>query len=116
MQRAIDKTKLKKVLLTRTAIKTNKSESLVEEILDFAHRDAVSQFAAAKRIEISGFGTFYFSQNKAKKRLVKLESMKKAIQKKLEKAITETKITFFNSQIERIDEEREMIKCKIEDE
>jgi nucleoid DNA-binding protein len=116
MQRAIDKTKLKKVLLTRTAIKTNNSESLVEAVVEFAHREAIDQFKKHNRIELTGWGTFYFSEKKAKIRLKNLETMKTKIQKKMEATNLESKIMFFCSQIESIDEEIELIKSEMSNE
>lgn len=113
MQRVIDKSKLKKILITRTAIKNNKSETLVEQILDFVHRDAIKQFVDNNTIELTGFGKFIFSEKKAKNRLLRLALMKNKIQNKMDKAQTETKILFYLSQVERIEEEEKMIKRKL---
>lgn len=66
--------KLKDVLLTRTAIKTLKPEHWVDRVIAFQFKDASAATKYAKEVEISGFGKFYISASKVKKRLLKYEN------------------------------------------
>jgi|SRR6476620_9810417 len=64
--------KVKDVLVTKTAIKLLKPENVVEAIVNFQFKDAIAHIRETNEVEISGFGKFYISPAKAKRRLERL--------------------------------------------
>lgn len=68
----IPQARIKDVLITRTAIKLLKPESVVDKIVSFQFKDAIVHTKIVNEIEISGFGKFYVSQAKLRKKVKKL--------------------------------------------
>jgi len=79
----IHRDKLKQTLITRTAIKTLKSESVVEVIINHSFKQANKKTKLEDEIEISGFGVFMLSQRKLQKCLRKRLSKKIFIKREL---------------------------------
>lgn len=71
----IPRDKVRDVLITKTAIKTLKPEQVVDRVIAFQFKDARDHTKIVDEIEISGFGKFYRSVPKTRK---KLEGLKKA--------------------------------------
>lgn len=63
--------KQRDVFITRTAIKTLKSEGLVKDIINFQFRDMIRALSTYSSIELTGFGKFYISQAKLKRKYAK---------------------------------------------
>ena len=65
--------KIKDVLITRTAIKPLQSERTVEAIISFQFENAKEATRKHMTVEISGFGVFFVSKAKVKKRIKKYQ-------------------------------------------
>ena len=61
--------KIKDVLITKTAIKLLKPEQVIEKVIAFQFKDAMAHTKIANEVEISGFGKFYVSKVKVKRKL-----------------------------------------------
>lgn len=72
--------KLRSTLITKTAIKTLRSESLVEKVINFAFKDALRELSEGTEVEISGFGKFFVSNSKSRKRTMHLLKRKKKLE------------------------------------
>lgn len=70
----IAKSKIKDVMITRTAIKCLLPTEVVEKIVDFQGKDASSiGVKNYNEVEFVGFGKFLVSKNKVKNRIKNLE-------------------------------------------
>ena len=65
--------KIRKLLITRTAIKTLTSESIVDKIISFQFKDVNNATKLHKEVEISGLGKFLMSPRKVDRKIIKLE-------------------------------------------
>lgn len=76
--------KVKDVLVTRVAIKLLKPEHIVDRVINFQFKDAVMHTKVDNEVEISGFGKFYASPAKMKKRLIAFTKSLEKVSKELE--------------------------------
>lgn len=71
---------LKEFLIEKTAEELSQSPLLVSDVLRWVFKDVTQAFKIHNEIEISGWGKFLISQNKLRKRIQRMERMKKAME------------------------------------
>lgn len=105
--------KLKDVLITRTAIKTFQSETVVEKIISHQFFSIKEAFKTKKQVEIADLGKFQVSQVKLRRRLKELEDMKISIEDYRERSNLEgRRLSSVSKKIEVIGETIEKLKAK----
>lgn len=82
-QNSIDTSKLKGVLITRTAIKTLVPEDIVERVIMFQFKDIKDATLIHEQVEVSGFGKFLISNNKLEKKRKELAATLVNMEKKV---------------------------------
>lgn len=112
INKTIPSDKVGDVLITKTAIKTLKPEYIVEKVVNFQFKDAVSAMKTHNEVEISGFGKFYISQSKLRKRIKNSEDIISTLEKlvKDEKALERKHIN--ESKLEQMKEVLTFLKSR----
>jgi nucleoid DNA-binding protein len=75
------------VFITKTATLTLTNPTTVEKVMNFHFRDLLKALSTYKSVEITGFGKFTLSQNKLKRRLKELYSIRERAEKLLEEKV-----------------------------
>lgn len=106
--------KLKDVLITKTAIKTLKSEDLVERVIMHQFKSARDAFRVHNEIEISGFGKFTISTKRLRLKKLYYENIINVIERRLEYSsnLPEWRIKQYNLRLGLIKEDLEYLKTK----
>lgn len=92
--------KLRDVLITRTAIKTLQSETVVDKVISFQFKDANEAIKNCNEVEISGFGKFIASPTKMRKKIKKMELIVGRIESILQRTdLTEKEITSLDKKV-----------------
>ena len=105
--------KQKDVFITRTAIKTLTSESIVEKVIGWHFRQVVKALKRDSEVEISGFGTFKISQRKLKYRLQNYKRIRENVLSCLRKEKDTTKILDYQSKLDNLDQSIEYLNQRI---
>lgn len=104
--------KVKDVLITRTAIKLLKSESLVEKVIGFQFKDVTQMVKVHHQIEISGFGKFMISGAKLRRRIEKLEGVKKGYEGLILKELPEKQKSYYEKKLGDVTNLLEYLKTR----
>lgn len=107
---------MKDWLIRNMSTKMNIPERIIEEVINHQMISARAALETCNSIEFGGWGKFYFNQNKAKCKMVKLEKLKEHWEKKLNSEEIEER--YKKSSVFKIDvisKEIEILKLKIHD-
>jgi nucleoid DNA-binding protein len=80
---------MKDYLIRVLAVKTRTSEKVIESVVNHQFQSANVAMKEHNSVELSGFGKFYFNVKKAERHLVKLNSKKEFLEKKLTEDLNE---------------------------
>jgi nucleoid DNA-binding protein len=71
----INADRIKRVLITKAAIKTLKSEQVVDKVITFQFRELLEATRKYNSVELSWFGKFILSPKKLAKRIVMMQQI-----------------------------------------
>lgn len=90
------------------------SERVIDQVVTHQFNSAEDATKNNNSIEISGFGKFVFNQSKAKKKIEKLEKIKKAYERGLaENTLPEKKLDVIKSKLSNLNLTLNSIKPKV---
>ena len=90
------------------------SERVIDQVITHQFNSAEDATKNNNSIEISGFGKFVFNQSKAKKKIEKLEKIKKAYERSLaENTLPEKKLDVIKSKLSNLNLTLNSIKPKV---
>lgn len=110
---SVPREKVSDLLITRTAIKTLTSESVVEKIISFQGKDASKAVKEYDEVEFSGFGKFLRSQKKTLKKIQRLEEGIEKVQNKLKVEEDPDLMIVFSRKLIGMEEHLEYHKTKL---
>ena len=74
-------------IIRKLAVKMMTSEKTIETVVNHQFQEANKALVKHKRLEISGFGKFFFNEGKAAKQMAKFESQKELFSRILENEV-----------------------------
>lgn len=104
--------KLKDVLITRTAIRTLKPESVVEKVISHQFKGARDAVKVHAQVEISGFGKFLLSQPKLIKKILRHEQLLEACKEAQGHATTERRRSSLQQKINVLTDDLTFLRSK----
>jgi len=104
--------KLKDVLITRTAIRTLKSEAAVEKVISHQFRSARDAMRVYAEVEISGFGKYLLSQSKLRRKILRQEEMLRLCQEALKRSTTDRRTSSLQQKINSLTEDLAFLRSK----
>lgn len=113
MNNVLPTEKVKDVLVTKTAIKLLRPENVIERVVAFQFKDAVAAFKEYSEVEVSGFGKFYVSESRTKKKILMYEGAIRKYNKELDSNPEEERKAFILSKIKDLEELIEYLKGKL---
>ena len=106
---------VKEFLIRTLTIKLAKNEKIIEAVVNHQFQSANEAMDVNQSIEISGFGKFMYNQNKAKKKLLKWEAKKEALDISLASLdITEDLVRKHTKMLTEVTRQIELIKPTID--
>lgn len=102
--------KLHNFLVRKTAVKTMLMEDIVEIILSHEKRGVNNALRHLGEVELSGFGKFYLSQVKLRKKLMSLEKLGAATEVEL---LSDPTNTLLSKKRESINEDLNYLRTKV---
>lgn len=105
-----------RVFITRTALKSLTSESTVEKVISFQFKDLLRALKTYSSIEISGFGRFFISQNKLRRRLETVYRTQEAYINRLKGEMSDSKREYTAEIVVELKEDIEYLTKRLKDE
>lgn len=101
------------LFVKRTSAKLSVPEDVVETIINHQWKSAKEAAHNVNQIEISGVGKFFVSEAKTKKKINKLEDIKKAYLKALDKT-DEKKVETIRMKLKSVEQSLEELNKKLD--
>jgi len=94
--------KTKEYFIEQVASQMDLSEDLVSKIVNFQGEDALKAVKKHAEVEFSGFGIFYLSQTKLKKRINKINRILEHLDKKEKTELLLNKISSIRKELDEL--------------